>query len=118
MMIMISGPYRSGTNDDKTLIRRNLDNLEQNAHQVFLKGHTPIVGEWLALPLMKIAGSKEVGDDIYNSISYPIAHRILKSCDGVLRIEGKSGGADKDVEVARGLGLQIFTSLDEIPTHE
>lgn len=114
-MIMISGPYRSGTNDQEELIRKNLENLETAAYQVFLKGHTPVVGEWFALPLMKIAGSKQVGDAIYNSISYPIAHRVLKSCDGVLRIAGKSNGADKDVEVARGLGLPIFTRLDQIP---
>ncbi|NJC27432.1 DUF4406 domain-containing protein [Neolewinella antarctica] len=118
MMIMISGPYRSGTNDDEALIKTNLDNLERNAYEVFLKGHTPMVGEWLALPLMTIAGSKEVGDEVYNSISYPIAHRILRNCDGVLRIAGASNGADKDVEVAKSLGLQIFTHLNQIPNND
>ncbi len=116
MLIMISGPYRSGTNDDKKLIKANLNALERNAYEVFLKGHTPIVGEWLALPLMQIAGSTQVGDEIYNSISYPIAHRMLRSCDAVLRIAGESKGADQDVAVARELGLKIFTSLTEIPT--
>ena len=115
---MISGPYRSGTNDDPDLIQQNLQALEHYAYRVFLKGHTPIVGEWLALPLMRTAGSVEVGDEIYTSISYPIAHRVLCSCDGVLRIEGASKGADKDVEVAQSLGLQIFTSLDEITNNE
>ena len=115
MMIMISGPYRGGTNDDPNLIQANLDRLEAAAYQVFLKGHTPIVGEWLALPLMRMAGSTRTGDAVYDSISYPIAHRILRSCDSVLRIPGASGGADKDVEVARGLGLTIFTDLDQVP---
>lgn len=113
---MISGPYRSGTNDNPELIKKNLANLEHYAYQVFLRGHTPIIGEWLALPLMRMAGSKETGDDIYTSISYPIAHRILRSCDGVLRIPGKSTGADKDLEVAAGLGLKLFTHLDQVPT--
>ena len=115
MMIMISGPYRGGTNDDADLIKANLHRLEQAAYQVFLKGHTPIVGEWVALPLMKAAGSQRTGDEIYTSISYPIAHRILRSCDAVWRIPGASGGADKDVEVARGLGLIIFTDIAQIP---
>lgn len=115
-MIMISGPYRGGTNDQPALIQQNLERLEAAAYQVFLKGHTPVVGEWFALPLMRMAGSKQVGDEIYNSISYPIAHRVLKSCDAVLRIPGKSNGADKDLEVARGLGLQVFTDLKQIPT--
>lgn len=114
-MIMISGPYRGGTNDDPVLIKENLSRLEQAAYQVFLKGHTPVVGEWFALPLMRMAGSKEVGDVIYNSISYPIAHRVLRSCDGVLRIPGKSNGADNDLKVAEGLGLTIFRNLEDIP---
>jgi len=116
-MIMISGPYRSGTNDDEMLIAKNLQLLEENAYEVFLKGHTPVVGEWMALPLMKIAGSKKVGDEIYKSISYPIAHRILKSCDGVLRVGGASKGADQDLEVAKSLGLKIYYSLSEIPNN-
>lgn len=112
---MISGPYRGGTNDDPVLIQENLDRLEQAAYQVFQKGHTPVVGEWFALPLMRMAGSKKVGDDIYNAISYPIAHRVLRSCDAVLRIPGKSNGADNDLKVAQGLGLRIFRTLNEIP---
>lgn len=114
-MIMISGPYRSGTQDDPQLIQENLDRLQAPAVPLFEKGHVPVIGEWLALPLMKLAGSKEVGDEIYTKISYPIAHRILKSCDAVLRIEGASKGADMDVEVAKKLGLKIFYSLDDIP---
>jgi len=117
-MIMISGPYRGGTNDNPKLIQQNLDRLEQAAYKVFQKGHTPVVGEWFALPLMRMAGSTKVGDDIYNAISYPIAHRVLRSCDGVLRIPGKSNGADNDVKVAEGLGLQIFHALEEIPDAE
>ncbi|MEL6254795.1 MAG: DUF4406 domain-containing protein [Bacteroidota bacterium] len=115
MMIMISGPYRSGTNDEPALIKTNLDNLEAPALAIFEKGHVPIIGEWLALPLMKLAGSKKVGDEIYDKISYPIAHRILRSCDAILRIEGASKGADMDVEVGKKLGLQIFYNLADIP---
>ena len=64
---------------------------------------------------MRMAGSTRTGDAIYDSISYPIAHRILRSCNGVHRIPGASGGADRDVEVARALGLSIFTELDQLP---
>ena len=115
MMILIAGPYRSGTNDDPTLIQKNLDHLEAMALPIFEKGHIPVIGEWLALPLMKLAGSKEIGDAVWDKIQYPIAHRILKKCDAVLRIEGKSNGADQDVKIARELGLPVYYSLEEIP---
>ena len=51
------------------------------------------MGEWLALPLLQLAGSTKPGDEAYQEISYPIAHRILLKCDAVLRIEGASKGA-------------------------
>lgn len=115
MLILISGPYRSGTNDDAGLMKQNLDRLEAVALPLFRMGHIPIIGEWLALPLLHLAGSIEPGDEAYQEISYPIAHRILLKCDAVLRIEGISKGADEDVRIAKESGLKIFYSIDDVP---
>ena len=115
MMILIAGPYRGGTNDDPVLIKKNLDKLESVALPLFRKGHIPMIGEWVALPLMHLAGSKEIGDSIWEEIQYPVAHRLLEKCDAVLRLEGESKGADNDVRIAKELGLRIYHSLDEIP---
>lgn len=114
-MILIAGAYRGGTNDDPILIKKNLDKLESVALPLFRKGHIPIIGEWVALPLMHLAGSKGIGDNIWDEIQYPVAHRLLEKCDAVLRIEGDSKGADNDVRIAKELGLKIYYSLDEIP---
>lgn len=115
MMILIAGPYRSGTNDDPILIQKNLDNLEAVALPIFEKGHVPIIGEWIALPLMKLAGSEAIGDAVWDKIQYPTAHRLLQKCDAVLRIPGNSRGADQDVEIANQLGLPVYYSIEEIP---
>jgi len=115
MLIMISGPYRGGTNDEPTLIKNNLEKLEEFALEIFNKGHVPIVGEWLALPLIKLAGSQKIGDEQWERIQYPIAHRILEKCDAVLRIKGESKGADQDVKIAKERGLIIYYHIDEIP---
>jgi hypothetical protein len=115
MLILIAGPYRSGTNDDPKLINKNLDNLEAMALPIFNKGHIPIIGEWIALPLMKLAGSEKIGDKVWDEIQYPVAHKLLRKCDAVLRIPGASNGADQDIAIAKSLGLKIFYSLDEIP---
>lgn len=114
MTILIAGPYRSGTNDDPKLMQKNLDNLEAMALPLFRMGHIPLIGEWLALPLLKLAGSGGPGDGIYQEISYPIAHRILAKCDAILRIPGQSKGADADVELAKQIGLKVFYSLADI----
>jgi hypothetical protein len=114
LTILVAGPYRSGTNDDPELMQQNLDRLESNALALFRAGHIPLIGEWLALPLLKIAGSKKPGDEIYQEISYPIAHRLITKCDAILRIKGESKGADNDVKVAQELGLMVYYQLEDI----
>ena len=118
MLILIAGPYRSGTGNDPLLIQKNMEQLEAVALPIFKKGHIPMIGEWVANPLIHLAGSKEVGDEIFQEIQYPVAHRLLTKCDAVLRIPGDSSGADKDVEIAKSLGLKVFYSIKEIPHAE
>src|SRR6476661_11297992 len=113
MMILIAGPYRSGTGDDPSRMAANVAEMEHYALPLFRAGHTPIVGEWLALPLVALAGSKRVGDAAFDGIFHPIAERLLAHCDAVLRVGGPSAGADRMVEVARGRGLQVFHALAE-----
>jgi hypothetical protein len=115
MLILIAGPYRSGTNDDPVLMKKNLEKLESMALPIFRKGHVPFIGEWIALPLIHLAGSRQPGDEAWQEIQYPVAHRMLLKCDAVLRIEGASKGADEDVKKALELGLKVYHSLDEIP---
>ena len=75
-----------------------------------------MLGEWLALPLVRLAGSKQIGDEPFNEIFHPIAEMLLDKCDAVLRVGGSSQGADLMVDVGRKKGLKIYYELDEIPT--
>jgi hypothetical protein len=115
MMILIAGPYRSGTNDDPEKIEANVHVMESFAVPIFKKGHVPMLGEWLALPLLRLAGSKQIGDEIFNEIFHPIAEMLLDKCDAVLRVGGPSQGADLMVDVGKNKGLKIYYELDEIP---
>jgi hypothetical protein len=115
MMILIAGPYRSGTNDDPSLIKKNVQEMESYALPIFRAGHIPVLGEWLALPLVELAGSREIGDPAFNEVFHPIATRLLEKCDAVLRVGGPSAGADEMVRVGKSLGLKIYSSPGEIP---
>jgi len=115
MLILIAGPYRSGTNDDPALIWKNVHEMESYALPIFRAGHIPILGEWLALPLVELAGSRKVGDEGFNEIFHPTATRLLEKCDAVLRVGGPSTGADEMVRVGRSLGLKIYSTLADIP---
>ncbi len=118
MLILIAGPYRSGTNDDPILMQRNLDKLQSAALPLFRLGHVAMIGEWVALPLLKLAGSKKPGDEAYTEILYPVAHRLLEKCDAVLRLEVDSKGADEDVRIAKERGLKVFYRLEDVPVAE
>jgi len=115
LIILIAGPYRSGTNGDPVKMASNLHALEEHALAVYRLGHLPMIGEWVALPLSRTAGSKEIGDAISEEYLYPVAARLLERCDAVLRIPGPSKGADQDVRIAKERGLQVFQRLEEIP---
>ncbi|MGA2812305.1 MAG: DUF4406 domain-containing protein [Candidatus Acidiferrum sp.] len=115
MIILIAGPYRSGTNDAPEQMAENLRALEEYALPVYRAGHLPMIGEWVALPVIREAGSQGVGDSIYQEFLYPVAHRLLQRCDAVLRVPGESKGADHDVAIARQRGLPVFYTVEEIP---
>ena len=115
LMILIAGPYRSGTGDDPAKMAANVHAMESFALPIFRAGHIPMVGEWLALPLVALAGSRRVGDAPFDEIFHPIAERLLTHCDAVLRVGGASQGADLMVDVARSRGLVVFHALRDVP---
>jgi len=115
LMILVAGPYRSGTGDDPDKMAANVRAMEGYALLLFRAGHVPVVGEWLALPLVALAGSRRVGDEPFEEIFHPIAERLLERCDAVLRVGGPSQGADLMVQVGERRGLRIFRRLSEVP---
>ena len=115
LLILISGPYLSGTNGDENLIAENLRNMESYALPLFQKGHLAMVGEWAAWPVIRAAGGDSLSSPQFKDYQYPVAHRLLEKCDAVLRIPGESKGADIEMEKARTMGKIIFNSLEEIP---
>jgi hypothetical protein len=114
-MILVAGPYRSGTGDDPVKMAANVRAMEAYALPLFRAGHVPVVGEWLALPLVALAGSKRIGDDPFEEVFHPIAERLLEHCDAVLRVGGSSQGADLMVRVAEERGLRVFHRLSDVP---
>jgi hypothetical protein len=115
LMILVAGPYRSGTGDDPEKLAANVRAMEAYALPLFRAGHIPLVGEWLALPLVALAGSRQIGDAPFEEIFHPIAERLLARCDAVLRMGGASKGADLMVQTAREHGLAVYHSLREVP---
>lgn len=115
MLILIAGPYRSGTGDDPAKMAANLRRLEEASWPLFKAGHLPMIGEWVAMPVWQAAGGQHPGDALYNRIFHPAAGRLLALCDAVLRLPGTSTGADNDVRIATERGIPVYYGLEDVP---
>lgn len=109
LWIMVAGPYRSGSSDP-AVWSRNLRKLNVAAVAIFQKGHVPIIGVNMALPVIDAAGQ-----EFYERTMLPLSLCLTERCDAVLRIGGLSEGADEEVDRFRARGLRVFQSIDEIP---
>jgi len=109
MWIMVSGPYSSGGADEKQR-QLNLDAMNEAALAVFRKGHVPIIGVNMALPVIEVAGQNS-----YEDIMMPISLALIDRCDACLRIGGASKGADEEADAFRARGLPVYLDASEIP---
>lgn len=115
LMILVAGPYRSGTNDDPERIAGNVRAMSDIALRLFRAGHLPVLGEWFALPLIEHAGSRGIGDEIFDAIFHPVSRRLVGKCDACLRIGGPSKGADEMVALMKSSGKQVFFRYEDVP---
>jgi len=115
-MVLVAGPYRSGTNDDPVLIAKNVTAMTAVSLELFRAGHLPVMGEWFALPLIEHAGSTGIGDIVFNEVFHPIARRLVAKCDACLRIGGPSAGADEMVALARQHGKSVYFDARQLPS--
>ncbi|MEN9628121.1 MAG: hypothetical protein RJA10_1348 [Pseudomonadota bacterium] len=114
-LVLIAGPYLSGTDGDPARIAANRARLEAQALPIYERGHLPMIGEWLVDPIAHAAGGRAAGDEVFNRYQYPVAQRLLARCDAVLRLPGASRGADLDVARARERGLPVFERVEDLP---
>jgi hypothetical protein len=106
---MVSGPYGTGARSDADRAE-NLRALNRAALEVFRRGHVPILGVNLALPMLDVAGPQA-----YEELMLPMSLAAAERCDAVLRIGGDSAGADAEVAAITNCGGAIFRSVDELP---
>lgn len=119
LMILVAGPCRSVTDEECAALAANLQALQVCTGALLRAGHLPVLAEWVALPLVQLAGSREVGDEVYQTHFNEYAKMLLQRCDGVLRMGGACKNADLMVELARQRGLAVYRDLNEIPAaHE
>lgn len=107
---MVSGPYTAG-GADAARRAENLAAMNRAAVALFERGHLPVIGVNMALPMIEAAGASR-----FDEIMMPLSLALAERCDGCLRIGGPSRGADDEVERFARAGKPVYRSIDEIPT--
>lgn len=101
MRIYIAGPYSGGD------VAQNVSTAIYEGDYVARLGHIPFIPHLTHFWHMFLSHEYEfwMAQDM----------EWLKLCDAILRIPGESKGADREVEVARKLGLIVYVSVFDIP---
>jgi hypothetical protein len=110
MWIWVCGPYATG-GASPSQRAANLRVLNEAALDLFRRGHTPVIGANMALPMIEVAGL----DDASHEIRLPLSLALLDRCDACLRIGGESRGSDIEVEAFKASGRPVYSSLSDIP---
>jgi hypothetical protein len=111
MWIMLAGPYSTGDADAETR-RARLAAMNAAALEVFRRGHVPVIGVNMALPLIAAAGGTPPA---FGEIMMPLSLALAERCDACLRLPGASAGADAEVARFLAAGKPVWFGLDELP---
>ena len=115
LMILVAGPYRSGTGGDPARIAANVDAMTRAASSCIAAA---TCRSWASGSRCRSSRRPSAGDwdgDPDADIFHPVAEQVLARCDACLRIGGPSEGADRMVATARSLGKPVFSDLDAVP---
>jgi len=101
--IYIAGPYTNGD------VAMNVRNAFAAANDLADRGFAPFVPHATHFWHMLFPRPYEFWLDLDN--------QFLPCCQAVLRIPGESSGADKEVDLAKKLGIPVFTAIEEVVQH-
>ena len=110
-MILVAGPYRSGTDGDPARIAANVEAMTRSSLDLYRRGHLPVMGEWFALPLIEQADAQGDPGDPDAEIFHPDRRAgpgplRRRACASAARRRGRTGWSPR----ARRLGKTVYTS--------
>lgn len=109
MAIFVAGPYSAPTEDQ---IGEHVRRACEAGQALLDRGHYPMI------PHLTVAFSlwrqEHRGEDLPYETYLDWSMALLRRCDGVLSV-GRSPGADREVALARKIGLPVWERIDDVP---
>ncbi len=97
MKVYVAGPYTNGD------VAVNVRNAIQAGVQLLDAGHHPFIPHLSHFIHMQSPRPYEVWIALDNA--------FLPNCDALIRLPGKSSGADDEADLARELGITVYPSV-------
>ena len=98
--VFISSPYTNGSQAENVKVQIDM------AHKLMDLGFAPFTP--LLSHFLEIAKPRPYEDWLKLDIEF------LKVCDCILRLPGKSPGADRELKISKDLDIPVFYSLKEL----
>jgi hypothetical protein len=110
MLIYVAGPFSAKTEDE---VSDNIGRACAAGKEILDRGHVPFIPHLtVTYDVWHEEAHGHPGDyEVY--IAWDL--EILRRCDALLYL-ASSPGADRELALARELGLPVYLSVDEIPT--
>lgn len=99
-IIYIAAPYTSSPKENVRKALKAADTLWERGYIPFIPH---LFHQWHGLSPKPYEQWMEMGA------------AFLERCDAVLRLEGESPGADKEVKMAQELDMLVYFGLDDVP---
>lgn len=97
LRVYIAGPYTHGKWE------QNIRNVIMAGQRIFDAGHYPFLPHVHTYPWALFYDNQWIEMDLV----------WLEVCDALIRLKGKSAGADTEVEFAEHNGIPVYLSVDE-----
>ena len=101
MLIYVSGPYSKGD------VCENVRRACFAGDEILIMGHTPLIPHLSHLWHLVSPKPWETWLEIDLA--------LLERCDAILRLDGESKGADREVAIAGYFGIPVYYSMKDIP---
>lgn len=106
MIIGVAGPYSAPTAAER---QANLDAMNAAAARLLERGHIPLIGMNVALPVLEQA---DVEDPYAATMAMSLA--VIGACEALLLL-AESPGANRERDLVLGKGLPVYRRIEDVP---